>query len=155
MLDFSAKDSPAALPLHEKLKSVVSHRVEAGGEVSKPAPFINFTWNRSMPHRFIFQYRPIDMLQALEIMPREVPFFITKLDEVEPELKKVDSWRGDQRTRRKEGVEAQGRRSHPERDLAHPSPVIETLKRNVRQRTGKTEDAEPGFFAGVEVIDLT
>jgi len=93
------KPAPSIKPLHEKLKKAGGHRVESGGEVSKTVDWRKFTWNGAPPHKFIFQYRPKDMLQALDIMPREAPPADRSADEdgheEEPEASDAETLDGD------------------------------------------------------------
>ncbi|KZO90668.1 hypothetical protein CALVIDRAFT_542416 [Calocera viscosa TUFC12733] len=77
---FSAKELPKPQPIYEKMKKAGSHQVQSGGQVAKSAPSIAFTWNRAAPHKFIFQYRPKGVLQALEIMPLENPTIVPKVE---------------------------------------------------------------------------
>ncbi|KZO90680.1 hypothetical protein CALVIDRAFT_387426 [Calocera viscosa TUFC12733] len=63
---------PGPAPVYEKLKIPGPHRVQLGGEViSVVGRHREFISDRSQPWKLVFQYRPKDLLQAMDIMPRD------------------------------------------------------------------------------------
>jgi len=153
-------------PLHEKLKKAGGHRVQSGVEVAKRISSRNFQWNGAQAHEFIFQYRPKDMLQALDIMLRESQPADAREDdtdtEVKPEQSDAEPLDGEQADDPAEEEAVQAQIQDLERHLQ------ELRNRNKRKSDGKLEPKggrrkrtkeEPidagRFFTRGEIIDLT
>ncbi|EJU04787.1 hypothetical protein DACRYDRAFT_114111 [Dacryopinax primogenitus] len=142
--------------VYERLKKASGHRIQFGETVVKPpASLRKFKSNEEKPFKFVFQYRPKDMLQALGIMPRDpTPPTVVKPDDGETETdgdneseedpkveaqiqdlqKQLDELR--QRCKRKSGVKREGR------DGRHKRIKVERIE-------------VPRSLVPGEVIDLT
>jgi len=164
---FMAPDVPAAKALHEKLKKAGGHCVQSGGEKAcLNSHYVHFIEDGAAPYRIIFQYRPKDMLQALDIMPREIRPVDEEADEtdaeVKPEESDTETLDGDQghdsaeddEATRMEMQELEKRMNELRERKKRKSDKMEP--KGGRRKRAKVEPIEAGrFFTRGEIIDLT
>ncbi|KZT57635.1 hypothetical protein CALCODRAFT_495873 [Calocera cornea HHB12733] len=60
-------------PIHEQAKKATDHCIIGGDIVEEEADWIDFKSDGGKRTSFLFQYRPRELLQAKEIMPRAAP----------------------------------------------------------------------------------
>jgi len=164
VIPFIPREIPAPKPLYEKLKKAGGHRVQSGGEVAQRSQFLDFVWNGALPHKFIFQYRPTDMLQALDIMPREHTPAGTRADVadgIKPDETNAETLDGDQtESDEDEAVKAEmndlEKRLGALRDRKKRKPLVKLEGSHGRHKRAKVEEIQgTQFFAESELIDLT
>ncbi|KZO90666.1 hypothetical protein CALVIDRAFT_387220 [Calocera viscosa TUFC12733] len=157
---YSVIDVPTARPVYEKLKKAGCHRAQSGGEIVKTSTWSIFTWNGRPPHKFMFDYRPKDVLQALEIMPRDNPHDIKHEVKEEQEAEIGGGCDQAQETPEDESIRVKIEELEKQlaalRSIRKRKSVVQAEISDARHKRAKLEEiAAARFFVKGEIVDLT
>ncbi|KAJ6508070.1 hypothetical protein DFH09DRAFT_275507 [Mycena vulgaris] len=154
--------SLSEIKVHERAKKVVTQQITLGKSKPLAKPEVTRSWQRTGPDlvKFIFKYRPMDILQANGIVP--LPPQITRTASPEPERAPTpDDDREEARILRARlnALEAKlvkkekEKKPRVKRELADGAGTVIDLTQEPRSKRVKLEANRP-FISG-EVIDLT